>query len=559
MHSEHFRSLLVSSLCKVLPGRAPEGAPLRWVEGLWGETLSFQLAFTALCSERDLRANTLRVELVSPLADRVRMRSVLNMPVMLPSCGETDGDYLSHQPGMFPDLLRGLPSFFVRAVPGQWRALWFDLPLSRELTLPEYPLTLRVLNGQGALLAEHTLTVGVVPAELAPQQLIHTQWFHGDCLADYYGVPVFSERHWAIMENFLREAGAHGINMILTPLFTPPLDTGVGMERTTIQLVGVRCENGAYTFDFSQLERFLALCQACGIRYFEMSHLFTQWGAQCAPKILVWENGALQKKFGWHTPAMGPEYRAFLAAFLPCLTRFFSGRGLADRVYFHISDEPELGHLASYRAAAEFVRPYLAGFKTLDALSDYEFYRTGCVERPVVSNDHIETFLEHGVQELWTYYCMGQGKDVANRFIAMPSARSRILGVQLYLYRIQGFLHWGYNFYNAQHSQSVLDPYFCTDCGDAFPAGDPYLVYPGPGGLPEESIRLMSTCEALFDLRALQLLETARGRSFTEQLIHEGLDYPITFRRYPRGGEWLLAMRARVNAALRAALREGLV
>ena len=58
---------------------------------------------------------------------------------------------------------------------------------------------------------------------------------------------------------------------------------------------------------------------------------------------------------------------------------------------------------------------------------------------------------------------------------------------------------------------------------------------------------------------ALQLLETARGRSFTEQLIHEGLDYPITFRRYPRGGEWLLAMRARVNAALRAALREGLV
>lgn len=148
MHSEHFRSLLVSSLCKVLPGRAPEDAPLRRVEGLWGETLSFQLAFTALCSERDLRANTLRVELVSPLADRVRMRSVLNVPVMLPSCGETDGDYLSHQPGMFPDLLRGLPSFFVRAVPGQWRALWFDLPLSRELTLPEYPLTLRVLNGQ---------------------------------------------------------------------------------------------------------------------------------------------------------------------------------------------------------------------------------------------------------------------------------------------------------------------------------------------------------------------------------------------------------------------------
>lgn len=556
MRPEHFRSLLVSSLCKVLPGRAPASSPLRRAEGLWGETVSFQLAFTSLCPERDLRNNTLRIELDSPLAGRLRMRSVLNVPVMLPACGETDEDYLSLEPGMYPDLLRALPAFFVRAVPGQWRALWFDVTLERELALPEYPVTLRIFSQQDELLAEHSLCIGVVPAELPPQTLLHTQWFHGDCLADYYGVPVFSERHWALMERFLREAGSHGVNMVLTPLFTPPLDTGVDMERTTIQLVEVRCENGAYAFDFSRLERFLALCESCGIRYFEMAHLFTQWGAQCAPKILVWENGALQKKFGWHTPAMGAEYRAFLAAFLPCLTRFFAERGLVERVYFHISDEPEPEHLASYRAAAEFVRPYLAGFKTLDALSDYEFYRTGCVERPVVANDHIETFLENGVQGLWTYYCMGQGKEVANRFIAMPSARNRILGVQLYLYRIQGFLQWGYNFYNLQHSLSVLDPYFCNDSGDAFPAGDPFLVYPGPDGAPEESIRLMSTCEALFDLRALQLLEKLRGREFVEGLLHQGLGYRITFRRYPRGEEWLLDMRARVNAALRAALTQ---
>ena len=196
------------------------------------------------------------------------------------------------------------------------------------------------------------------------------------------------------------------------------------------------------------------------------------------------------------------------------------------------------------------VRPLLAGCKTLDALSDYEFYRTGCVERPVVASDHLEPFLAHGVKGLWTYYCIVQNREVANRFIAMPSARSRILGVQLYLYDIEGFLQWGYNFYNTQHSTALVDPYSCTDGGDAFPAGDPYLVYPGRDGMPEESIRLMTTCEALFDLRALRLLEALRGRAFVDALLHEGLAYRITFTQYPRGEAWLLDMRRRVNGCL---------
>ncbi len=554
MKASEFSSRLLSSLCKVLPGCAPTGRAVTRVEGLWGETVSFQLAFTATAPQRDLRENVVRVEVQSPLGQRVRVRSVVNVPVLLPVCGEGDDDYISKQPGMYPDLLRVLPAFSLRAVPGQWRALWFDITLDETLTLPEYPLVLHVFGADGALLARHSLTVGVVPAALPPQALIHTQWFHGDCLADYYGVEVFSERHWAIMENFIREAAEHGINMLLTPLFTPPLDTGEGMERTTIQLVDVHCGQGVYSFDFSRLARFVDMAERCGIRYFEMAHLFTQWGAAYAPKILVWEDGALRKKFGWHTPAMGPDYRAFLRAFLPALTAFFKDRGMADRVYFHLSDEPELRHLDAYRAAADFVRPLLAGCKTLDALSDYEFYRTGCVERPVVASDHLEPFLAHGVKGLWTYYCIVQNREVANRFIAMPSARSRILGVQLYLYDIEGFLQWGYNFYNTQHSTALVDPYSCTDGGDAFPAGDPYLVYPGRDGMPEESIRLMTTCEALFDLRALRLLEALRGRAFVDALLHEGLAYRITFTQYPRGEAWLLDMRRRVNGALRAAL-----
>ena len=37
-------------------------------------------------------------------------------------------------------------------------------------------------------------------------------------------------------------------------------------------------------------------------------------------------------------------------------------------------------------------------FVVIDALSNYEFYKTGVVEKPVISNNHIHTFIENGVR-----------------------------------------------------------------------------------------------------------------------------------------------------------------
>ena len=71
----------------------------------------------------------------------------------------------------------------------------------------------------------------------------------------------------------------------------------------------------------------------------------------------------------------------------------------------------------------------------------------------------MDTFLDHGVEHLWTYYCCGQGEDVSNRFMAMPSARNRIRGAQLFKYHIEGFLQWGYNFWYSMLSKRPIDPY----------------------------------------------------------------------------------------------------
>jgi hypothetical protein len=118
----------------------------------------------------------------------------------------------------------------------------------------------------------------------------------------------------------------------------------------------------------------------------------------------------------------------------------------------------------------------------VDALSDFDFYSSGIVPLPVVATDAVKPFLDAEVENLWVYYCVSQNRNVANRFITLPSARNRVLGHQLFAFGVQGFLHWGFNFYNSYLSIRPIDPFRDTCAGGAFPGGDPFIVYPGADG-----------------------------------------------------------------------------
>ncbi|MBO1913972.1 hypothetical protein J4G37_55305, partial [Microvirga sp. 3-52] len=114
--------------------------------------------------------------------------------------------------------------------------------------------------------------------------------------------------------------------------------------------------------------------------------------------------------------------------FLPELVHFIEENNLHDRVYFHVSDEPNLDNIESYQSASNHMNKYLSKYPIIDALSDYEFYERGFVEKPIPATNHIEPFLENEVPDLWTYNCCAQYIDVSNRFFTFPSARNRIIG-----------------------------------------------------------------------------------------------------------------------------------
>lgn len=557
-----YEFFLASALEKVFPCRRPvEMKSSSTLSSFKGRKASLQLVYTARNGNPNMTVQQYRIE-VQGAPGYVQLRSVELMPCNLPCYENSDEHYISKFPGLFPDLLREMKTPEVLPLPRQYRSIWltFDIP---EDAKGDYAITVKAIpcchtpqpNGTifhdpnaADQIFELPFTLHICRSALPAQQLLHTEWLHSDCLTRYYGIPAFSEEYWRITENFIRSAAEHGVNMLLTPVFTPPLDTPVGKERPTIQLVDVFLQDGVYNFGYEKLERWITLCRKYGITHLEMPHLFTQWGATSTPKIVARVDGTEKRIFGWDVEAGSTEYRRFLESFLPALRRKLAELGFDDdHVYYHISDEPSPEHLNAYHTALRQTEGLLDGCRVMDALCNFEFYQQGLVQIPVVGNDHIQPFFDADTPNLWVYYCCVQGNLVPNRFFAMESARNRIMGVLMYLYDVKGFLHWGFNFYNAKYSLYTVDPFRCTDGDAGYPAGDPFLVYPGADGHPISSIRAEVQDDALLDLRALRLLEALAGRDYVRALILEtaGMDH-MTFRDYPRDADFLLNLRERV-------------
>jgi hypothetical protein len=536
----HFESRLISPLEKVFPDEELPAKRYEYSSALIGEYVSFQAAYK---SKELLHDVTITIQ--SDIKEHLQVFKVGLVPSNLPNYKDHDDDLLRTDPGLYPDPL--YPGHSANALPGQWQSFWLYLD-TKQLLSGKYNMEIH-FEHNGQLLSKELFVLEIVEAALPSHGLIHTEWFYLDCLATHHQVEMLSDDHFDIIEAYLENYVEHGMNMILTPLFSPPLEMEVGGDRPTVQLVGVKKTKSGYEFDFSLLKRFMEQCITKGIQYFEMSHLFTQWGAAFAPKIMCEINGIQQKLFGWHTRADSEEYRTFLNDFVKELQAFLLHHSWDNICYFHISDEPNMSNMESYQEARAIIKETGMDFPIMDALSDYAFYQNGLVDIPVASTEHIGTFLENKVENLWAYYCCCEYKELSNRFFNMSGSRTRVIGLQLYKAAIKGFLHWGYNHWYSQKSKVHVNPYQVTDALGGFPSGDAFLVYPGDKE-PVSSIRLKLIQQAFQDIAACVALENLAGREAVECIIDEVMS--IDFTHYPRDDQWMLSVREKINMTIRS-------
>ena len=546
----------ISSLEKIRIGDKLNMPELTNTKVLKGERYSYQIA---IVSDVSLVG---KFEIESPLLPYIRTyavnQSVMDNPTTI---AVREIDLITDEPGLMPDLLTPLSEqnniiqarSYYGKVASNPQTVWIEVNIPRDMKTGEYPITSRLIQEDGTVLFTKVMTVGVLNETVEEQTLLYTRWFYADCIANYHGVEIYSDEHFALIEAYLREAVDVGINMILVPIHTPPLDTAVGTTRPCVQLVDIKKEGDTYTFGFEKLRRFVEICKRAGIKYYEMAHMFSQWGAKFAANILVEENGVKSYLFGWHVSATDPRYQDFLAKYVAAVYGEMKALGVADHTYFHISDEPNIKNIEAYKAAADIIKPLIGESKTFDALSKYEFYEKGLVACPVTCISHIDEFLQHDIPNQWAYYCCDPQSVYTNSFMAMTSHRTRILGVLLYKFNIKGFLHWGLNFYNSALSLSEINPYVTSSAGGSYPSGDAFILYPArTGAYP--SIRGKITYEAIGDLNLCRTLEKHIGREAVVALIDSTAGGDVRFDDYPRDASYLPTLRDALLSRLEAAL-----
>lgn len=464
----------------------------------------------------------------------------------------TDDYYLKKTANIFPDVLKPFTDLNIMLTSNRWYPVWVSVDLDDTVKAGKYIIDFDILDKEKRVIGNTSYTVELIDEVLPQHNLKVTNWMHYDSICHTHKVEPFTEEFYKVLENYLKIYTDIGNNMLLVPLFTPPLDTAVGNERKTVQLIDIVKNGDKYEFNFDKLNYFIDFALARGVKYLEFSHLFTQWGGKFCPKIMATVDGEYKRIFGWETLSDSDEYVGFLNAFLPKVVALIKEKGLKDICHFHLTDEPSPTAFEYYEKDVNTVRPHLEGMPIMDAASELEFYENGWIDHPYCVTNAAGKYLEKGIKDLYVYYCCEPTNFYhSNRLISMPLQRMRILGYQLYLNNALGFLHWGYNFYNSWLSYIQINPYMDTNSGGYFPGGDGFIVYPTEDGAIY-SLRAETHKEMFADYSALMLLEKYYGKEFVMNLLtEEGMSGYTT---YSRSVIWHTAFREKINALIKAKL-----
>jgi hypothetical protein len=180
-------------------------------------------------------------------------------------------------------------------------------------------------------------------------------------------------------------------------------------------------------------------------------------------------------------------------------------RGWKGRVLTAIADEPFIYHEVTYGKVLERVRKAAPSVGIIEAI---ESDQIGGLDIFVPKLSHLNLWwprfeeLKRQGKEVWFYTCCHPTGRYPNRFLDQPLVKARALHWISYLYGLDGFLHWGFNWFTAG-----ADPYSEAGRGQSsLPPGDGQVAYPGKEGFVG-SLRLSAMRDGLQDFEYLWLLE----------------------------------------------------
>lgn len=462
-------------LAKIPRSEAPASVPdavLR-LSGARGETVSGQAVLVVAGTPETVTATLadLRQEggAAVPPAVRARLQWVRYVGLKSNTQGVPADELAVTAPADVPDPFWEDPA--VAVAPGAAQPLWIEIDIPADAPPGEYRGEIAVAGraASGRLPVSLRVRDYVLPEERHPHVI---QWwdFPG---RGFENLTPDQEAWWVHLDRecrFLRRHHQTDVWAAWSLIEQKPPPGG-----------------GAPAWDASRFERYAETAFRAGLRAVHFGGAGGHTKSQLEPDSRT---------------TVGEENLGRLAAVQEVVVR----RGWEGRVFAAIADEPFIVHEASYGKALERVRAAAPAVRIIEAV---ETERPGDIDVVVPKLSHLNLWLpqfetlKRGGKEVWFYTCCHPTGRYPNRFLDQPLVKARALHWIGYLHGLDGFLHWGLNWFAAGK-----DPYSDEGRGiyAGLPPGDAQVAYPGREGLVG-SLRLSAMRDGLQDYEALWTLE----------------------------------------------------
>ena len=442
-------------------------------------------------------------------------------------------ELLGEAPGWFPDPLIDFP---MAIEANRTHAVWISVAAPADAAPGEYRGDVLVRAGSQEL-ARASFRLRVMSATVPEARTLKvTNWFNldGKASKQFFEVELFSPAWWTLVENIARVMAEHRQTVVITPL---------------MMLVVPRVEGGELRYDFSNFDRWVETFRKAGvIGYIEGGHLLGRSGESYegntqAETFQIVDGEARSVA----VPAGDPRAERFLAGFLSALNAHLEEKKWKSIYYQHILDEAHGPEPPIYAQYAAYVRRYMPGVLTMDAVDaehmPAELQQNCDVWVPQLGrfDDQVEMLkarMKKG-NEVWFYTCLVPNQRYLNRLIDYPLVKTRLLHWLNFRYGFTGFLHWGWNYWGPEpfvDTQPVINANTLL-----LPPGDAFIVYPDQANKSVfTSIRLEAMREGIEDyelLRALKAKNPEKAEQLAKAVIRDFTDYvcdPAEFRKHER-------------------------
>lgn len=353
-------------------------------------------------------------------------------------------------------------------------------------------------------------------------------WQHSCSVARYYNTVPWSDRHFEILESFLRPLAEIGQKAVTLILSDAPW-SGQWCRREErykanffeYSIVSVfKNSDGSFDYDFTAMQRYIDLCARLGIR--DEISLYGLVNIWCDPY------GGFERLAPDHPDGLRVRYLdrdtgrygylrsgEQIDSYIKAIYEYFKERDLLDRVRL-VADEP--ADPKAYRAAIDRIKAIAPEFKLKAAINHSEFISefSDSVKDfvPYIRGlskefDKISEF-KHSMKNsrfLW-YVCCDPTHP--NTLLHSDLNEALFIGVLTSYLELDGFLRWSYCLWTEEPTRDIR--YY------SFPCGDICFVYPGKDASPLLSLRFKALAKGIRLAVLLNEYKARFGRQAAEQL-----------------------------------------